>query len=250
MALSLDLAVGSLHLPDNRIPGWPSDGTLQASYAHPYFERIVADLATRGICAYNDNDDGILVENAAGELEGYHILNFGGGRFGQANETYKGSLKRADASPTPPTPPPPSASCPLPILPSTLFVVDVVVQGTAFGRASNATFSYCQDGDGVDFFHNPPPGYTSTCRTRCCTLGVDHGPMGLACEQVLIGRPNWYVETPSGRAPWPYLTLGDGSVPNPFLAVPGGGSEYACPEHPGVVVHKGPGFSGPAVDCR
>lgn len=141
--------------------------------------------------------------------------------------------------------------CPLPLGPLNYLTVDVEEQMTAFGRATNATFSWCEDGDPLP---PNPHGYTGPCRTRCCGLGVDAGPQGVACEKAIIGIPRWYSKVdPSPKAVWQTLKDREGNPVNPFLAEPGAFRRaYACPHLETAPVRAGNGLvwpHGDALDC-
>jgi len=111
-------------------------------------------------------------------------------------------------TPTPgpvPTPSPAPGSCPVAL--DADHFLDIRLKPLAGARPKvDATPFYCG-------FPTPPQ---LSCGTKCCALGVDAGPVGVACEAELFGVPVW---SGTGYA---------GPTENPFTAFVQPGTVRAC----------------------
>lgn len=213
--------------------------------AQRWFRSVVSSLQSRGFCA-GQHETGItdeiaVAEDCTGPYAGYHISNYGSGKVvwakpaGHANRPswipsfpqgapLCASLPYPQPSPEPTHPSPGPSPQPPGVGPGTdpsPSVCDLVLDADHFltVRVKEEAGARLRV-DATDFYCGFPLPEGWSCGTKCCALGVDAGPKGVACEQKLFGTPAWSTDSPE---------LGITVSANPFTAfLSGTGTAKVC----------------------
>jgi len=166
--------------------------------AELFYSKLQAQVRSDGSCAYHVPDAfHIVTPNGCVALD-HHMINFGGCKVRFASEeNYKGDWEVNTAicgtfpEPTPaptitpiPSPTPITNNCPVTVNDQYFTQCGIGRIGTS--QQYTVTAKYCGLPLRNDVFGN--------CGTKCCTLGVDGGEVGLVCEKALFGPPiHWDV---------------------------------------------------------
>jgi len=223
MAAEVDRAVVAVAgarpdlLKDGAVVGWPQDGTKQDAAAAPVFQAIAAELASKGVCAVPWKDALAVYDPLFLRWLEFHLIGYGAGHVGRADETFKHAFRCltvgcAPPTPTPtplptpgptPTPEPSPGACPLVVSAEHPLGVKVALKtGGAGARWLDVTYEFYY-GVNPDGTNAGPCGDPTTHQPRrWCDLGVDGGPFGVVCQDALAGPPVfWTVSGPLILAP-------------------------------------------------
>jgi hypothetical protein len=192
-------------LQDGKVVDWPQDGTKQDAAAAPVFQAIAAELADKRICSFARKDALEVWDADFSRLVEFHLINFGGGRVGRASDTFRRASRVKEPIPAPIPEPEPTVGCPVTFDADHYLEIRLKRQDGARAKV-----------DATPFYCGFPLASLPNCGTKCCTLGVDGGPAGVACEAVLFGVPFW---DGTGYA---------GPTDNPFTVFVQPGTVRAC----------------------
>lgn len=229
MAAETDIAVAALALsrPDllrnGFVVGWPvlppnpteADGRKQDLAARTVFEALVAELASKGVCAVAWKDALAVRDPGLFRWIEFHLIGHGNGKVGKANETFKHAFRLKAGQP----PPPSSGACP--VTEAMLdrwepFRADLKPHVSSAGAGVDLTLWIC----GADVKQALDPGRTGahSCLNFCCPVELDKGTG--ACD-VLWGKARFEPEPGSDVR---IQTTGNTNT----VAITGGGLVSLC----------------------
>lgn len=218
-AEAVDAAVGVVRADwpelfvDDLIADWATQGSANAAL---FYRLVVAELVSKGYCAWAMGSHELQIVNEAGRGEGYHIINHARGKVWDAANAYAGDTVILAATPAPT--PAPAPVCRLAPDPQRLRAKARIRIDAS--RYADVTFEYYY---GVKEDGTP----AGLCGRRWCDLGVDGGEDGAACAEPLIGTPQWEVIRGTNRN----LEIWPGFKGNPyFCKVEGRGLLRVCSE--------------------
>lgn len=183
-------------LKDGSVVGWPvlppnpteEDGRKQDAAAAPVFQAIAAELVSKGVCGIAWKDALAVWDAGLSRWVEFHLIGYGAGHVGRADETFKNAFRPKGPQPSPsPAPPPVANACPVPT-PGPLARWEAKVHN----RGPNWTTLDSTPLVGADAEFCKAIGFTDG--RRYCPPRAEGTPQAIvrACNELVVGQPGEY----------------------------------------------------------